>query len=74
MSRLMSLARNKVPSMDVVLWFGITCSIIIIVFTVVITLFGAKAARPPDWATQKQTMGIAEAERRGLYSTPTIPG
>ena len=66
----MSLAVRSMRAMDVLLWLGVVCSLIALMFTVLIIGFGAKSARPPDWDERLREAAHAEVHRRGLDSPP----
>ena len=64
----MSLAVRSMRAMDVLLWLGVVCSLIALMFTVLIIGFGAKSARPPEWDERLREAAHAEVHRRGLDS------
>lgn len=66
----MSLAVRSMRAMDVLLWLGVVCSLIALMFTVLIIGFGAKSARPPEWDERLREAAHAEVHRRGLDSPP----
>ncbi len=66
----MSLAVRSMRAMDVLPWLGVVCSLIALMFTVLIIGFGAKSARPPEWDEKLREAAHAEVHRRGLDSPP----
>lgn len=63
---VLSVGRRSVVRMDVLLWLGWGCSLVVVVFTVWIFMFGALAVRSPRWSMEFQEAVALEIERRGL--------